>query len=144
MTGLLHLMTWLMQLITLIKLKYIFPLDLTNVIVIVHSAGGHLALWLGSRNNTSSHVEFFIKLQVPIKKIIGLAGVTDLKKMWDIHEKVGMKSIVAQLLEGSPLEIPERYRITSPTELLPLNTEQILIHGEIDKHLSVELSQEFL
>ncbi|MFS1515354.1 alpha/beta hydrolase family protein [Bacillus sp. SCS-151] len=124
------------------KIKELSPLDISNVTVIGHSAGGHLALWLGSRikaNNDGT----FNELMVCIKKVISLAGVTDLVKMWEIHELKGMKSHVAALLGGGPQEVPERYELFSPIELLPMKVEQVLIHGELDRHVPVELSKNY-
>ena len=63
--------------------------------------------------------------------------------MWEIHEEKGISSPVASFMGGSPQEVSQRYRIASPIELLPLNVEQILIHGELDRHVPVELSIEY-
>ncbi|WP_017186272.1 alpha/beta hydrolase family protein [Alkalibacillus haloalkaliphilus] len=117
-------------------------LDLTNVIVIGHSAGGHLALWLASRVKKQLDITFN-ELQVPIRKVISLAGITDLKKVWEIHDREGVLSPVLELMGGSPHEEPGRYKIASPIESLPLNVEQVLIHGELDRHVPIELSKDY-
>ncbi|PWW32449.1 acetyl esterase/lipase [Cytobacillus oceanisediminis] len=119
------------------------PIDLSKVIVIGHSAGGHLALWLGSRIKSVSIDGPFNKLLVSVQKVISLAGVTDLVKMWEIHEQKKKKSHVAALLDGSPEEVSERYKLTSPVELLPMKVEQVLIHGELDRHVPVDLSKDY-
>lgn len=64
-------------------------LDTSQVTIIGHSAGGHLALWLASRTQRNDKDAIFKRLFIPIKKVISLAGVTDLKKMWNIHEEQG-------------------------------------------------------
>jgi len=127
----------------LTHLREEFQLDLSHVIVIGHSAGGHLALWLASLLDKMQAEKFGSTLLIPIKGVISLAGVLDLKKMCEIHEENGMNSPVASFIGGSPIEIPERYRLASPIELLPLNIEQILIHGELDRHVPVDLSIEY-
>jgi len=38
-----------------------------------------------------------------------LAGVLDLRKMWEIHEEKGMMSPVASFIGGSPQEVSERF-----------------------------------
>jgi acetyl esterase/lipase len=124
-------------------IKESYHIDLSNVIVMGHSAGGHLALWVASRINTSKTDDVFNELAIPIQKVLSLAGVTDLKKMWEIHEQKGIKSPVAALLGGAPKEVPNRYKITSPIELLPFDVEQVLIHGELDRHVPVELSKKY-
>ena len=120
-----------------------FQLDLARVVILGHSAGGHLALWLASRLNKVQTDEINKTLLVPIQRVISLAGVSDLEKMWEIHEEKGISSPVASFVGGSPQEVSQRYRIASPIELLPLNVEQVLIHGELDRHVPVELSIEY-
>lgn len=127
----------------LMKLKETFPLDLSRVIILGHSAGGQLALWLASRNRKMNTNEIQDVLQIPIKGVISLAGVTDLKKMWVIHNNRGSFSPVSDFLGGSPQELPNRYKIASPVEFLPSNVEQILIHGKLDRHVPVELSIDY-
>jgi acetyl esterase/lipase len=116
------------------QLKDTYKLDLSRVVVIGHSAGGHLALLLGSMLN-----QIESPLVVPIKGIISLAGVTDLQKMLEIHTERGITSPVTAFLGDSLDELP----IASPIELLPMNVEQVLIHGELDRHVPASLSMEY-
>ena len=120
-----------------------FELDLSRVVILGHSAGGHLALWLASRMDKIHMDQINKMLRVPIQRVISLAGVSDLRKMWEIHEEKGISSPVASFVGGSPREVSQRYRIASPIELLPLNVEQIIIHGELDRHVPVEMSIEY-
>ena len=48
-------------------------LDLTKVTVVGHSAGGHLALWLASRNDA----------QVRVLAVVALAAVADLRAVYE-------------------------------------------------------------
>src|SRR5699024_3593117 len=129
------------------KLRKTYHLNTENITIIGHSAGGHLALWLASRANTAastaSSVEMFDTLIVPLQKIISLAGVTDLKQMWKIHKDLGIDSPVAKFIGGSPIEYAGRYKVSSPIELLPKQIGQILIHGDLDRHVPVELSKTY-
>jgi acetyl esterase/lipase len=127
----------------LTQLEERFQLDLSRVVILGHSAGGHLALWLASRYNKVQTDGIGNTLLIPIRSVISLAGVLDLRRMWEIHEEKGMISPVASFIGGSPQEVSERYRLASPIELLPLNVEQILIHGELDRHVPVDLSIEY-
>ena len=124
------------------QLKEPYGLDLSSVMIIGHSAGGHLALWLASRT-AGNPDQMFHELVVPIKKVISLAGVTDLKKMWEFHEEKGMKSHVSALMGGSPHEVAERYQVVSPIERLPMKIDQVLVHGVLDRHVPVELSRDY-
>src|SRR5699024_6749233 len=118
-------------------------LDTSQVTIIGHSAGGHLALWLASRYQRNDKYAIFKRLLIPIKKVISLAGVTDLKKMRDIHEEQVIDSPVTSFMGGAPAEVIERYDTASPIELLPLDLNQVLIHGELDRHVLVELSKDY-
>lgn len=125
------------------QLEERFQLDLSRVIILGHSAGGQLALWLASRINRVQTNEISNALLIPIRCVISLAGVSDLRKMWEIHEEQEMSSPVASFLGGAPQEVSERYKLASPIELLPLKVEQILFHGELDRHVPVDLSIEY-
>jgi hypothetical protein len=50
---------------------------------------------------------------------------------------------VHDLLEGTPLEVPERYAFASPTQLLSIESEQILIHGGCDLNVPIGISQSY-
>ena len=127
----------------LTHLKERFLIDLSRVVILGHSAGGHLALWLASQVNKDQTDDFGNPLLIPIHSVISLAGVLNLRRMWEIHDEKGLNSPVASFVGGTPLEVSNKYRLASPIELLPLNVNQILIHGELDLHVPVELSIEY-
>jgi acetyl esterase/lipase len=120
-----------------------FQLDLSRVVILGHSAGGQLALWLASQIKKVQCDELVNPLQIPIHSVISLAGVLDLRRMWEIHDEKGMNSPVASFIGGTPKEVSDRYRFASPIELLPLIVNQIIIHGELDRHVPVDLSVEY-
>lgn len=120
-----------------------YPLDLSRVVVLGHSAGGHLALWLAARSHTGQADNLGEPPLVAIRGVISLAGVTDLRRMWEIHTEKGINSPVVTFMGGTPEQVPQRYHQGSPIELLPLNVQQVLIHGEDDRHVPVELSIEY-
>lgn len=107
-----------------------YPLDLTRVIVVGHSAGGHLALWLAGRPRIPIASPLYRSDPLPIRAAISLGGVDDLHRAWDLHLGDG---VVGDLLGGSPEAHPERYAAASPAALLPLGVRQVLIHGELDQ-----------
>ncbi len=47
---------------------------------------------------------------------------------------------VAQLLGGRPDRVPDRYAIASPMARLPLGVPQLLVHGEGDRHVPVDMA----
>ena len=66
-----------------------FQLDLSRVVILGHSAGGHLALWLASRMNKVQMDEINRTLLVPIQRVISLAGVSDLGRCGRSMKKKG-------------------------------------------------------
>ena len=50
---------------------------------------------------------------------------------------------VQDLLGGPPIEVRGRIEQASPVELLPLGVNQILIHGSLDVHVPVGISDHY-
>ncbi len=114
------------------------PLDLKRVVVIGHSAGGQLALWLAARKNLPKSSELYSAKPLPLIGVVSLAGISDLKKY-----RPNCDDSVNNLLGGAPEQFAERYQQTSPLELLPLKVPLRLIHGKLDRIVPIELGREF-
>ncbi len=105
-----------------------YPLDLTRVVVLGHSAGGHLALWLAAQH------------AIALRGVVSLAGVADLRRAWELGLSSG---VTAEFLGGSPEQEPAHYRQADPMELLPLHVAQRLVHGTKDDTVPLEISQRY-
>lgn len=105
-----------------------YPLDLTHVVAVGHSAGGQLALWLAAQHKT------------PLRGVVSLAGVCDLRRAWELGLSRGA---AAELLDGTPQQQPARYRQASPIELVPLGVPERLLHGVKDDVVPIEMSRRF-
>ncbi|SDJ51297.1 alpha/beta hydrolase family protein [Salimicrobium halophilum] len=133
----------------LFVLQHDHPLDLKRVVTIGHSAGGHLALWLAGRKNLPETSYLYKRSPLPLAAAVSLAGVNELKTMHDVHRfrddtlNKSPDNPTADLLGGSPEEVPERFRDGSPKELLPLSTMQILVHGALDINVPVGISDDY-
>jgi acetyl esterase/lipase len=103
-------------------------LDLKRVVVVGHSAGGQLALWLAAQET------------IALKGVIALAAVSDLRRGHALN--LGSGAIDA-FLGGSPAQCDDRYTLASPMDLLPLKTPQVLLHGSDDDTVPFELSERF-
>lgn len=114
-------------------------LDLERVAAVGHSAGGHLALWLAGRGRVPAGSEVAPAGEpLALRGAVSLAGVSDLRQA----VRLGLSANVAALLMGGPPErFPERYAAGSPAELLPLGVPAILVHGESDDIVPVEMSR---
>jgi acetyl esterase/lipase len=104
-------------------------LDLGRVIILGHSAGGHLALWAAARHKLTQASPLFRPKPLPLQGVVSLAGVGDLSGLE--HQK-GCGDSAAQLMGGTREEFPLRYAQGSPIELLPLDLPQILVQGTLD------------
>jgi acetyl esterase/lipase len=103
-------------------------LDLTHIVIVGHSAGGQLALWLAAQGI------------LPAVRVVALAAVSDLRRAAQLQLGGG---IVEQYLAASPDRAPQRYRSSSPMQLLPIAVPQRMIHGESDQVVPFEMSRDF-
>lgn len=111
-----------------------YPIDLKNIIVTGHSAGGHLALMLGAQSKMKSNSQIKVNDLPEIKGIVSLAGITDLSTYLSPE---GCGSMILKLAGGSPDEYHNRYIEGSPISYLPLGIPQKLISGINDKIVPV-------
>ncbi len=107
-----------------------YPLDLKEVVVIGHSAGGQLALWLAGRKNLKENSILFTANPLPVKGVLALAAITDLAAY--AAETGSCNEAVPQFMGGLPHELAERYAETSPIQMLPLKVPQRILLGTKD------------
>jgi len=105
-----------------------FHLDLDNLVVMGHSAGGQLALCLAAHETS-------------VRSAISLAGVVDLKKGYALHLS---NDAVAEFLGGKPDAVPEHYREADPMELSIPHARQWLLHGTEDEIVPPEFSRDYV
>jgi acetyl esterase/lipase len=102
------------------------PVEASRVVAIGHSAGGQLAVWAAAEGLVDAAVS--------------QAGALDLEQL----SRLGTSDdVVNQLLGGTPEEVPERYAQASPRRRLPIGVPLLLVHGERDDDVPVEISREF-
>jgi acetyl esterase/lipase len=123
--------------LVLLKEKYDL-LDLSKIIIVGHSAGGHLAVWCAKQ------VESAIAGSVSSIKpyaVVGLAPIIDIEKAFIAGTG---NNAVSALLNSSPSEHTERYTLYSPIRMLPIGVRQLIIHGNRDEYLPVEWSRDYV
>ncbi|MEF3275495.1 MAG: alpha/beta hydrolase [Chloroflexus sp.] len=100
-------------------------LDLTRVIAVGHSAGGHLALWLAMRPTLPVTSELYRANPLPLRGVVALAAVADLAQ-----------GVVATACGAACAELIghdlQRYSETSPRERLPLGILHYHLVGSDD------------
>lgn len=118
-----------------------YSLDLDRVGAVGHSAGGHLALWLGARHKLPPDSPLFTVNPLSLCGVVSLAGIPDLAPA--LVEEI-CSGAPAELLGGTPEEFPERYAQGSPADLLPLGIPQCHIVGWDDEIVPADYLRRFV
>ena len=108
-------------------------LDLTHVLALGHSAGGHLAVWAGSRGASSRW-----QAQVPLTGIVSQAGVVDLVAAYD----AGLGSGAVEAFLGHPPSGGDRD--VDPIQQVPLDVPVRCVHGRDDDVVPLSQSQAYV
>lgn len=106
------------------------PVDLERVVLMGHSAGGHLALWLASRGRLPDSSRFARRAAVRIRGVVALAAITDLAGYGE--GEGSCNASVHPLMGGAPEQVPARYAEGDPLRLLPPGAPVRLVHGAVD------------
>jgi acetyl esterase/lipase len=114
-------------------------IDPNRIIAIGHSAGGHLASWLAGAGNVPEDSPIRSS-SLPLRAAVSLAGVLDLRRAWELRLSEG---VVQDLLGGDPDDVPDRYAAASPVELVPGGVPHLLVHGDDDDIVPIELSERY-
>lgn len=112
---------------TLRKLAKTYPLDLSRVVTVGHSAGAHAALWIAARHRLPATSEIRGADPLPIHAAVAIDGPGDLTTFVGFDAEFCGAPCVVPLMGGTPAGQPERYRQASPQALLPLGLPQFLI-----------------
>jgi acetyl esterase/lipase len=116
------------------------PLDLARVVGIGHSAGGHLAFWAAARWGLPAGAPG-AEPSVRLAGAVAQGGVVDLREA----ARLGLSRHAAvKLLGGPPTRWPGRYDLASPLERLPLGVPQLLVHGDADDVVPIELARGYV
>ena len=99
------------------------PIDTSNVIVLGHSAGGHLAT-LATKNAATTP-----------KKAVLMGAVLDLELLGSDHE-----ALVAML--GADLDTHQSE--VDPTRIVPLGAPSLVVHGERDDVVDLAQAENFV
>ncbi|MEU9740008.1 alpha/beta hydrolase [Micromonospora chersina] len=98
-------------------------------ILVGHSAGGHLALYVAAQAPAT------------VGGVLALAPVADLAEAYRLDLDSGA---VAALLGGGPAEFPDRYATADPSSLVPARTRTVVIHGALDEQVPVAMSRSWV
>lgn len=103
--------------------------DPDRIALVGHSAGGHLALWLASREALPPDAPGGRRVAPPPSLVVAQAPVAALAEA--ALEGLGGGAVQA-LMGGSPAEVPLRYAVCDPLALVPSGGPVVCVHGELD------------
>ncbi|HXC57321.1 MAG TPA: alpha/beta hydrolase [Rhizomicrobium sp.] len=109
-----------------------YNLDLSRVIAVGHSAGGHLAMWLAARGHLPAHSPLRSARPLAITAVVSLAGILDLKGYREDGAACGGAPTVDGIAGAAARQGQDVYADTSPQALLPIGVPQIVVSGGQD------------
>jgi acetyl esterase/lipase len=110
-----------------------YGLDTTRVIVVGHSAGGQLALWVAARwRLPATSVLAPTTTPLALRGVVALAGPPDLRSYY-APDTASCGEGVGELLGGPPALEAARAREGSPSSFFPLGVRQIWIGAADDR-----------
>ena len=116
------------------------PIDLTRVVAVGHSAGGHFVAWLAARSRLPKESVFYSEDPISLLGVVPLAGVMDSRA--DVESGV-CKEVTPKLLGGLPSEVPDHYSQVSAIELLPLGMPIRSIIGDQDDPVLIDMVKRY-
>lgn len=119
-------------------------LDLDKVVFLGHSAGSQLAMWAASRTNLPPGSPGAAPA-VSSSGVISLSGVLDLAMATTAGSAFAeLADSVTRYLGGSPQSVPDRYKLASPVDLVPVGRPALLLHGAADRVVPVDQSRSYV
>ncbi|NYE63376.1 acetyl esterase/lipase [Duganella sp. 1224] len=117
-------------------------LDLSRIVLVGHSAGGHLAQWAASRARLPRTSPLYVADPLPVPEVISLGGLADLRNEQALI-KTSCDRDIAQLAGVASAARPDIFSDTSPAEMLPVGVRTVLIHGELDTISPLRVGQDY-
>lgn len=111
----------------------LFALKMERLVVVGHSAGGHLGLWLGARRGIPADSPLHAAGRtVPVAAVISLGGLPDLAAQIAQPGECGKDAPDAMAGPKKAIR-PDRFRDTSPPAMDVAASDQILVSAADDR-----------
>jgi acetyl esterase/lipase len=115
-------------------------LDLGRIVLLGHSAGGHLVGWAAGRERLPAGAVGASPVVRP-RGTVAQAGVLDL--VAGAAANLGGGAVI-DLLGGPPAALADRYEVTSPTALVPAPAPVVCVHGDADTVVPLDQSERYV
>lgn len=129
-----------------------YNLDISRLVAVGHSAGGHLALWLAARSAPAARKPgpliprgspLLGRNPLPVSTVVSLGGLPDLE-LAATPPGSGCGTEIIEKLVGSPtMSSRNVFADTSVPRLAPLGVKQILINGMQDRIIPVAYAESY-
>ena len=106
--------------------------DPDRISVVGHSAGGHLALWLAARHLLPPGAPGAAPATPRPAAVVAQAPIAALAEGARARLGDGGDAVQA-LMGGEPEEVPERYEVADPVQLLPTGVRTTCVHAADDQ-----------
>jgi acetyl esterase/lipase len=110
-----------------------YNLDISRLVAVGHSAGGHLALWLAGRPRLPAGSPLRSPNPLPIETVVSVGGLPDLEEAARPPGSGCGTEVVEQLTGAPSAAHPDVFADTSVPRLAPLGVRQVLINGMQDR-----------
>ena len=107
-------------------------LDLRRVVVVGHSAGGHLALWLAARGAIPVGNPLHRPNPLAISTAISLGGLPDLEAARSLSDDICGHDTITRLVGLPTTAHPDIYADTSPAVMPPPRARIVLVNASRD------------
>jgi len=115
----------------LVNLGTRFNLNLKQVVIVGHSSGGQLALWLAGQPGPGNN-PVFAENHLRLLGVVALAPVADLLAV-AAQPELGCHDVVETFMGGSAEAQPDRYALASPAQFAGIGIPQVVISGGRDE-----------
>ncbi|WP_380878306.1 hypothetical protein ACFB49_16460 [Sphingomonas sp. DBB INV C78] len=116
------------------QLAPLFRLKADHVVIVGHSAGAHLGLWIAGRSGIPANSPLHANRPLPIASVIGLGSVPDLEAEQNMPDRPCDLSASAKVMSGPKTPTrTDRFRDTSPPAMGRFPAKQILVSTSEDR-----------
>ncbi len=108
-------------------------LDLSRVVLVGHSAGGHLASWAAARSGLPKDSPLRTAYPLPVSGVVSLAGINDLEAFRATGpDRCGGPQTIDDLVAAAARAGQDVYADTSPARLPAPASPVAVVSGELD------------